>query len=191
MESQGGKTWAWLYSRQHLMAPCRIQLWKRRYCLLGGRKGEPKEPQYNIHLSQGFSMLGSLKLWVGESLASRNPSNFPSPVMTTKNACRHYQMPYGVGEEEVKLLPVECHWSKYSSSLKKKFFFWLCWVFVAACGLSVVAGATLHCAAQAWHWGDFFCYRARALSVQASVVSTYGLSSCGSWPLEGLNSCGA
>ena len=123
MESQGGKTWAWLYSRQHLMAPCRIQLWKRRYCLLGGRKGEPKEPQYNIHLSQGFSMLGSLKLWVGESLASRNPSNFPSPVMTTKNACRHYQMPYGVGEEEVKLLPVECHWSKYSSSLKKKIFF--------------------------------------------------------------------
>ena len=43
-------------------------------------------------------------------------------------------------------------------------YFWLCWVFVAAHGLSLVvaAGATLRCSAQASHHGGFSCGRAWA-----------------------------
>ena len=61
------------------------------------------------------------------------------------------------------------------------FFFWLHWVFVAACGLSLVAasGATLRCGARASHCGGFSCCGARALDTQASVVVAWGLSSCG------------
>ena len=66
-------------------------------------------------------------------------------------------------------------------------YFWLRWVFVAACGLSlvVVMGATLHCGAwashcvRASHCGGFFCCRAWALGAWASVVVARGLSSCG------------
>ena len=59
--------------------------------------------------------------------------------------------------------------------------FWLCWVFVAACRLSLVAtsGATLHCRGRASHCGGFPCCRARALGVWASVAVARGLSSCG------------
>ena len=54
------------------------------------------------------------------------------------------------------------------------------------------AGATLHCGVRASHCGGFSCCGARALGVQASVVVACGLSSCGSWALEGrLSSCGA
>ena len=66
-------------------------------------------------------------------------------------------------------------------------------VFVAACGLSLVAasGATLCCCAQASHCGGFSCCGARALGARASVVVTHGLSSCGSQALERrLSSCG-
>ena len=55
--------------------------------------------------------------------------------------------------------------------------FWLRWVFVAACGLSLVAGrgVTLRCGARASHCGGFSCCRARALGTQASVVVARGL----------------
>ena len=74
------------------------------------------------------------------------------------------------------------------------FCFWLLWVFVAACGLSLVAasGATLPCGAWASHCGGFSCCKAWALGVWASVVVARGLSRCGSWALEHwLSSCGA
>ena len=45
------------------------------------------------------------------------------------------------------------------------FNFWLCWVFVAKCGLSLVvmSGATLHCCVQTSHSGGPSCCRAQAL----------------------------
>ena len=73
-------------------------------------------------------------------------------------------------------------------------YFWLCWVFVAARGLSVIAasGATLHCGAQASPHGGLSCCRAWALGTWASVVVAHGLSSCGSQALQHkLSSCGA
>ena len=60
------------------------------------------------------------------------------------------------------------------------FFFWLRWVFVAACGLSLVAAS-----------GGLSC-GAQALGTRASVVVAHRLSSCGTWALEcRLSSCGA
>ena len=61
-------------------------------------------------------------------------------------------------------------------------YFWLCWVFVAVCGLSLVAasGTTLHCCVRASHCGGFSCCGAQALGARASVVAAHGLSSCGS-----------
>ena len=61
---------------------------------------------------------------------------------------------------------------------KNKFiYFWLCWVFVAARGLSPAArvGPTLRCCAQASHCGGFSCCGARALGARASVVVARGL----------------
>ena len=73
-------------------------------------------------------------------------------------------------------------------------FFWLRWVFIAVCGLSLVAASggssSLRCAAS--HRGGFSCCGAWALGMRASVVVARGLSSCGSWALEHrLSSCGA
>ena len=51
-------------------------------------------------------------------------------------------------------------------------YFWLHWVFVAAHGLSLVAGATLRCGVQASHCSGFSCCRAWALGL-------LGFSSCG------------
>ena len=61
------------------------------------------------------------------------------------------------------------------------YYFWLCWVFVAARGLSLVAasGATLCCGARASHCGGFSCCGAQAVGARASVVVVCGLSSCG------------
>ena len=44
-------------------------------------------------------------------------------------------------------------------------YFWLPWVFVAACRLSlaVARGAALRCGAQASHCGGFMCCGAQAL----------------------------
>ena len=73
-------------------------------------------------------------------------------------------------------------------------YFWLRWVFVAACGLSLVAvsGAILPCGAWASHCSGFSCCGAQALGLRASVVVARGLSCCGLWALEcRLSSCGA
>ena len=59
------------------------------------------------------------------------------------------------------------------------YLFWLCWVFIAARGLSLVA-ATRGCSSLRW------------LLLWASVVVAHGLSSCGLQALERrLSSCGA
>ena len=62
-------------------------------------------------------------------------------------------------------------------------YFWLRWVFVAACRLSPVAASRGHsllqCAAS--HCGGVSCCGAQALGVWASVVAARGLSSCGTW----------
>ena len=57
------------------------------------------------------------------------------------------------------------------------FYFWPCWVFVAARGLSQVAASrsTLRCGAWASHCGGFSCCGARALGARASVVVAHGL----------------
>ena len=73
-------------------------------------------------------------------------------------------------------------------------YLWLCWVFVAACGLSLVVAsrATLRCSAWASHCGGFYCCVAWALGARASVVVAGGLRSRGSRALEqNLSSCGA
>ena len=90
------------------------------------------------------------------------------------------------------LSPPSSFWPLPNSS--RLVFFGCVWVFVAACGLSlvVVSGATLRCGAQASHCGGFSCCGARALGSRASVVVAHGLSSCGSWALERrLSSCGS
>ena len=53
-------------------------------------------------------------------------------------------------------------------------YFWLCWVFVAARGLSLVvaSGGTLRCGARASHCGGF--------SLQSMDSRRAGFSSCGS-----------
>ena len=60
-------------------------------------------------------------------------------------------------------------------------YFWLCWVFIAAHGLSLVAASggysSLRCAG--FSCGGFSCCRAWALGAQASVAVARGLSSCG------------
>ena len=67
------------------------------------------------------------------------------------------------------------------------YYFWLCWVFIAGWGFSLVAmsrGHSLVCGVQASHCGGSSCCRARALGLM-------GFRSCCSWPLEHrLSSCG-
>ena len=73
-------------------------------------------------------------------------------------------------------------------------YFWLCWVFVAAHGLSLMrrAGFTLQCSVRASHCSGFSCCGVWALRARASVVVAHGLSSCGLRALEHrLSSCGA
>ena len=61
------------------------------------------------------------------------------------------------------------------------FYFWLCWVFTAISGLSLVAESKGYCSlcvfliAAASHCG------AQAPGARGSVVVALGLSSCGSW----------
>ena len=65
---------------------------------------------------------------------------------------------------------------------------------MAAHGLSLVAvsGDTLWCGAGVSGCSCFFCSRAQALGMWASVVAAYRLSSCGSQALEcGISGCGA
>ena len=72
-------------------------------------------------------------------------------------------------------------------------YFWLCWVFAAARGLSLVAASrgysSLRCAGFSLRW--LLLLRRRALGAWASVVVARGSSSCGSRALEHkLGSCG-
>ena len=70
-------------------------------------------------------------------------------------------------------------------------YFWLRWVFVAACRLSLVAvsGATLHCRVRASHCSGFSCCGAWALGAWASVVVAHGLQSAGSVVVAPGHSC--
>ena len=77
-------------------------------------------------------------------------------------------------------------------------FFFLINLFLAVLGLCSCtiflqlwqAGATLHCNVQSSHCSGFFCCRACALGMQASVVVAHRLSSCGLRGLEHrLSSC--
>ena len=62
------------------------------------------------------------------------------------------------------------------------FFFWLHWLFVAACRFSlVISGAILHCRAQASHRGVFSCRGAQDPGVWASAVAADRLRGCGVW----------
>ena len=93
-------------------------------------------------------------------------------------------------------------------------YFWLCWVFVAACGLfsscnergllflavhGLLIAVVSRCGARALGvWASVVvAHRLSscgtwALGARASVVVAHGLSSCGSWALEcELSSCGA
>ena len=69
------------------------------------------------------------------------------------------------------------------AKLKKKIiYFWLCWVFVAVWGLSLVAvrrGLVCSCGAHASHCGGSSRCRVRALGTQASGTAAHRLSSFG------------
>ena len=71
-------------------------------------------------------------------------------------------------------------------SAKLFFFFWLCWVFVAVCRLSLVVVSRGY--SSLWSAG----FSLRWLPLLWSVSSRHaGFSSCGSWALEHrLSSCG-
>ena len=93
-----------------------------------------------------------------------------------------------------------CFCSSFCSFLFSYFFsdflfiyFWLCWVFIAARGLSLVAGSrgysSLWCVGFSWRW--LLLLRSTGSRHAGSVVVAHGLSSCGSWALEcRLSSCG-
>ena len=75
-------------------------------------------------------------------------------------------------------------------------FFWLCWVFLAACGLTLVRvneGYALVVGLRLFIVVASLAMEHRnALSAQASVAVARGLNSCGSLALElGLCSCPA
>ena len=66
-------------------------------------------------------------------------------------------------------------------------YFWLCWVFIAVCGLSLVAASggysSLRCTGFSLWW---------LLLLRSTDSRRAGFSSCGSWALEHrLSSCGA
>ena len=69
---------------------------------------------------------------------------------------------------------------------KKCTYFWLCWVFVAACGLSLVVVSrgysVLQCTGLSLRW--LFLLWTRTLGTWTSVVAVWGLSSCALWALE-------
>ena len=77
------------------------------------------------------------------------------------------------------------HWT--AREVPRNFFFffniWLCCVFVAMCGLSLVAASgdysSLRCAGSSLR--GFSCFRARVLGAWASTVVAHRLRSCGAW----------
>ena len=79
-----------------------------------------------------------------------------------------------------------CESPSLSSYFYKRFiYFWLCWVFVAVCGFSLLwrVGARLHSAAWLYCCGGFFCWGAPALGTLVSVVVACGLSCSTAWGL--------
>ena len=82
--------------------------------------------------------------------------------------------------------------AKFTLFLVVFFFSWLCWVLVAAHGLSMVA-VSRGCSSCGWapHCGGFSC-AAWTLGTWASVAAAHRLSGCSSQALElGLSSCGS
>ena len=66
-------------------------------------------------------------------------------------------------------------------------YFWVLWIFVAACMLSLVEARLLF-----FSCSGFSCCRAQTLGSQVSVVAALGLSSCSSRALDHrLSSCGS
>ena len=73
-------------------------------------------------------------------------------------------------------------------------YFWLCWVFVATCGLPLVTASrdysSLQCAGFSLQWLPLL--QSTGSSMRASVVVAHELSSCGLQAVERrLSSCGA
>ena len=119
------------------------------------------------------------------------PSHLLEPKQQRK---RGWLAPQGQSGPKVLSSPTRPIVSFFFFKLFIYLFIWLCWVFVAACGLFslVVASrgySSLWC--MGFSLGGFSCCRARALGARASVVVALGLSSCGSRALERrLSSCG-
>ena len=82
---------------------------------------------------------------------------------------------------------------KYETFNHHSFYFiylWLPWVFIAGCGLSLVAGTTPRCRAQASHCGGFSCCGAWALGPLEFSSVAHGLSyakACGILPNQERN----
>ena len=70
--------------------------------------------------------------------------------------------------------------------LKLFIYFWLCCVFIAASGLSLVveSGGYSSYGVQTFHCNGVSCCKEKALVAQASIVASCRLSSCGSWVSE-------
>ena len=70
------------------------------------------------------------------------------------------------------------YWQSQIWTLKKKknIYFWLCWVFTALRGLSLVAASRGYSSLQC-----LLLSRSMALGAWTSVVGTCGLSNCGTW----------
>ena len=135
----------------------------------------------------------------------------PRPCPTTWNASilffflifsalNHFNpIPYS----KIQIKTLNFSWPKLPDGFRRKGFyylfiylfiyFWLRWVFVAVCGLSLVAASggysSLQCMGFSLWW--LLLLRSTALGTQASVVVSHGLSSCGSRALGcRLSSCG-
>ena len=69
--------------------------------------------------------------------------------------------------------------------------FWLCWIFIAMHGFSLVvaSGGYSSLRRRGFSLSGFSCCRTQALGTQASLVALCGLSSCGSRALECWLSC--
>ena len=71
-------------------------------------------------------------------------------------------------------------------------YFWLCWIFIAACRLSLVAEsrAAVGCDAQTSHCSGFSCPGTRPLGLVASALVPCGITGpmvCEVFPDQGLN----
>ena len=84
------------------------------------------------------------------------------------------------------LVRVSVNWEK-GDSIMYIIYIWLCWVFTAALGISllVVSGGLISSfGACASHCGVFSCCRAQAPGTQVSITAVCGLTSYGSQALD-------